>query len=79
MQIDIVAPNKVLYSGEAYLIQVPGVLGCFEILHNHAAILSSLESGRIKVITHSGEEHFFYIKNGFVECKNNKINVIVNT
>ena len=77
MQLELITPNKTLFNGEIHLIQVPGAKGSFEVLKNHVPIVSSLESGKIKVITSAGEEKFFTINDGFIEVKNNEISVIV--
>ncbi|MBN2892983.1 MAG: ATP synthase F1 subunit epsilon [Bacteroidales bacterium] len=79
MQLELISTNQTLFSGEIYLIQVPGSKGSFEVLNNHVPIVSSLESGKIKIITNSGEERFFNIKDGFIEVKNNVVNVLVTT
>ena len=72
MTLDILTPEKKLYSGEATLVQLPGVDGSFEILNNHAPIISALGNGTIKVKADGGEK-FFTITGGFVECLNNKV------
>ena len=77
MQLELITPNKALYSGEIYLVKVPGSKGSFEVLKNHEPIVSSLDAGEIKIISSSGEEKFFTIKDGFIEVKNNKISILV--
>jgi F-type H+-transporting ATPase subunit epsilon len=72
MTLDILTPEKKLYSGEATLVQLPGVEGSFEILNRHAPIISALKKGRVKVKDGSGTK-FFAITGGFVECLNNKV------
>lgn len=72
MTLDILTPEKNLYSGEATLVQLPGIEGLFEILNHHAPIISALGSGTIKVKTGSGDKSFS-ISGGFVECVNNKV------
>ena len=72
MTLDILTPEKKLYSGEATLVQLPGVEGSFEILNHHAPIISALGNGNIKVKTASGDKNFT-ISGGFVECLNNKV------
>lgn len=79
MQLELISPNQTLFSGEIYLIQVPGSKGSFEVLKNHVPIVSALDAGKIKIITPSGEERFFKIKDGFIEVKKNKVNVLVTT
>ncbi len=77
MQLEIISPTETLFSGEIYLIQVPGTKGSFEVLKNHEPIVSSLEAGKIKIITPEGKEKFFDIKDGLIEVKKNVINVLV--
>ena len=50
MNLDIITPDKTVYSGEIKLIKVPGSQGSFEVLKDHAPIVSSLEKGEVKVI-----------------------------
>jgi F-type H+-transporting ATPase subunit epsilon len=52
MQIEIITPEETLFSGEADSIIVPGTLGDFHMLKNHAPIVSSLKKGAVKIYTH---------------------------
>ncbi len=72
MTLDILTPEKKLYSGDASLVQLPGVDGLFEILNNHAPIISALGNGVLKFKSNSGETNI-KISGGFVECLNNKV------
>ncbi|MBN2598028.1 ATP synthase F1 subunit epsilon [Labilibaculum sp.] len=76
MHLEIVTPEKCLYSGEVELVQLPGKNGSFEILKNHAPIVSSLEKGTIKLKPVGGVEIFFEVNGGIVECKKNVISVL---
>jgi len=76
MHLEIVTPDDNIFSGEIRLIKLPGSLGSFEILRNHAPIISTLEKGLIKVITTEGAENFYEIGGGVVECSQNKIIVL---
>ncbi|MBI9056717.1 ATP synthase F1 subunit epsilon [Labilibaculum sp. DW002] len=76
MHLEIVTPEKSLYSGEVTLVQLPGKNGSFEILKNHAPIVSTLEKGVIKLHPVEGEEIFFEVSGGVVECKKNVISVL---
>ncbi|MBN1925039.1 MAG: ATP synthase F1 subunit epsilon [Prolixibacteraceae bacterium] len=78
MHLEIITPEKVIYSDKIKLIKVPGVKGSFEILKNHAPVISSLEEGTIKVITEGSETLFFKISGGAIECKMNQIVVLAN-
>ena len=64
MTVDIISPDSVIYSGEATLVSLPGSKGAFEILQNHAAIISTLEKGRIKVTTSNDGDKFFDVNGG---------------
>lgn len=66
-----------MFSDEVYGIQLPGVSGSFEVLDKHAALVSALKSGRIKVLTDHKHSTLFEIKSGFVEVLNNKVTVLV--
>ena len=61
MLLEIIAPDKEVYSGEVDLIQVPGSKGSFEILRNHAPIISTLEKGRIKIVDTKGGTSYFEV------------------
>lgn len=76
LELKIVSPEKVEYEGKADRVVVPGTSGEFEILVNHAPIISTLEKGR--VIFHDSEgAHEMNISMGFVEVQKNVVNVCV--
>ena len=79
MLLEIIAPDHKLYSGEVDLVQVPGSKGSFEILRNHAPIISTLEQGKIKIVDVKGGITFFEVNGGIIEVKNNKIIVLAET
>jgi F-type H+-transporting ATPase subunit epsilon len=78
MNLEILTPEKKLYSGEVYGVQMPGVSGSFEVLEKHAPLIGALKPGRMKVIRDK-QNHFAYfdIQGGFVEVLNNKVTVLV--
>ena len=76
MILEIVTPDKSVYSGKVKLVQLPGTKGSFEILNNHAPVISTLDKGKIKVEEESGQVLFFEIDGGVVENNNNKIIVL---
>lgn len=77
MLLEIITPDKRIYSGQVKLVQLPGTKGSFEILKNHAPIISTLEKGKIKVIEESGQVLYFEVEGGVIENKDNKIIVLV--
>ena len=78
MQLDIITPVEELYSNKIVLVQLPGADGLFEIMKNHAPIISSLVQGKIKVTDINKQNHFFHITGGIVECKSDKVIVLAN-
>ena len=78
MNLEILTPEKKLYSGEVYGVQMPGVSGLFEVLDKHAPLISALKPGRVKVLKDKNNHIAnFDIKGGFVEVLNNKVTVLV--
>ena len=77
MFVEIITPEKTIFKGEVQLAQLPGSKGGFEILKNHAPIISTLEKGRIKIIDLKGKEHFFDQEGGVIENKANKIIILI--
>ncbi len=74
LNLRIVSPEKVEYEGTADRVVVPGTSGEFEILVNHAPIISTLDSGRIAFFDSEGE-HEVKITGGFVEVQKNEVNI----
>ncbi len=77
LTIEIVTPQQVEYSGRAESILVPGTEGPFQVLFNHAPIISSLEVGVIKIVDEHSDINVFATGGGFVEVSHNKVSVIV--
>ena len=78
MNLEILTPEKKLFSGEVYGVQLPGISGKFEVLDRHAPLVSALQAGRLKVLKDKSNHLAFYdIQSGFVEVLNNKVTVLV--
>ena len=77
MQLEVLTPGQNVFAGEVKLVKVPGSKGSFEILKNHAAIISSLADGELKVITESDETLYYKTSGGVVEVSNNHVVVLV--
>jgi F-type H+-transporting ATPase subunit epsilon len=77
MNLEILTPEKKLYSGEVYGVQMPGISGSFEVLEKHAPLVSALKAGRVKILKDK-QNHlaFFDITGGFVEVLNNKVTLL---
>jgi len=77
MNLEILTPEKKLYSGEVYGVQMPGISGSFEVLEKHAPLVSALKAGRLKVLKNKQNNFLILITGGFVEVLNNKVTVLV--
>ena len=77
MHLEIITPEKMLFSGDIDIVKLPGTTGSFEIMINHAPLISTLMAGRIKVKDINGVVSYFDISSGVVEVLNNKVNVLV--
>ena len=77
MTLEILTPEKKVFTGEVYGVQLPGTEGSFELLDRHAAIVSSLGKGIIKILKDKTATETFTIESGFVEMINNKATVLV--
>ena len=77
MILEILTPEKKLYSGEVYGVQLPGTSGLFEILDKHAPMVSALGKGNLKILVDKKETTTYTIQSGFVEILNNKATVLV--
>ncbi|MDD4225909.1 MAG: ATP synthase F1 subunit epsilon [Mariniphaga sp.] len=77
MVLEIITPNKIIYEGEVNRVRIPGSKGTFEILTNHAPIISTLGKGTIRIIDENNRELTFSVNGGLVENKNNHIIVLL--
>lgn len=75
MLIDIITPDKTVFSGEAVSATFPGTDGSFQVLNNHAPLISTLDKGRIVVKTATGEQNWT-VDGGVVEVLDNKVTVL---
>lgn len=75
MYLEILTPDQKVFSGEITSVQVPGAAGSFEVLTNHAPIISILDRGNVTVRL-SKEEKVFTIEGGLVEVLDNKVIVL---
>ena len=76
MNIEIITPDKKLFSGEVSSVQFPGSDGSFGVLNNHSPLIATLKKGNINLTESSNQNHSFSINGGVVEVLNNKITVL---
>jgi F-type H+-transporting ATPase subunit epsilon len=76
MLVEIITPDAQLFKGEALSLVLPGTKGRFEILNDHAPIISTLVAGEIIISLDKGQKESFEIHGGVIEMQNNKIIVL---
>jgi len=76
MELEVITPEKKLFAGDVKAVHLPGSKGGFEMLKNHAPIVSNLSKGIVRIIQDNGEELTYEIKGGVVEGSNNKVTVL---
>ena len=77
MTLEILTPERKIYSGDVYGVQLPGISGLFEVLDKHAPLVSALKAGTLKILTDKTATTSYTIQSGFVEVLNNKTTVLV--
>jgi F-type H+-transporting ATPase subunit epsilon len=76
MHLEIITPEKTVYTGEVEAVKLPGAEGSFGILNNHAPLIATLKKGTVKVTDAAKKVENFVINGGVVEVLNNKIIVL---
>jgi F-type H+-transporting ATPase subunit epsilon len=77
MKLEIITPDAVVFTGEnVNLVQLPGYDGSFEVLENHAPLITVLKKGKVKVLVKGEKPAFFEINGGVIEVLENKVLVL---
>lgn len=77
LHLNIVSPEKRVFCGDVKIITLPGTLGAFSVLPEHAPIVSSLKKGVLRYVTEDGSEHTLEINGGFIELSHDEASVCV--
>ena len=76
LKLKIIAPDRLVFEGEVESVTIPGTLGSFTILNNHAPIISSLEKGKIAYKDTNGIMEVA-VESGFAEVRDNTLSICV--
>ena len=74
--LKIISPQREVLSAEVDLVELPGRMGRFEVLKNHAPLISSLDAGVIRYVQ-GNEEHTIRTEAGFAEVRDNVVTVCI--
>ncbi len=77
MTLEIISAHEVTFKGEAVSVTLPGMLGSFTVLKNHAALISVLVKGNVRYTTPGGEEKSLSVEGGIADVNNNVVSVCV--
>jgi F-type H+-transporting ATPase subunit epsilon len=75
LNVSVISPEKILYTGNATYVKIPGSDGLFGVLYNHAPLVSEIDLG-ILVVTNGTEVTNIYVDGGFAEIKKNTVNIL---
>jgi F-type H+-transporting ATPase subunit epsilon len=73
MKIEIITPDKKIFDGDIKSVRVPGKKGSFQVLKDHAPIISTLDAGKVIMVDPDDNEIIYSITGGVIEVKSNKI------
>lgn len=80
LHAQILTPEGPVFEGDVTGVQMPGKLGSFEVKYNHAALVSMLDIGQIRIRHQSGEDDtILAVAGGFVEVSNNQLTLLAET
>ena len=77
MTLEILTPERKIFNGDVYGVQLPCIDGLFEVLDKHAPLVSALKSGKMKILKDKNTGQQYNIQSGFVEVLGNKTTVLV--
>ena len=72
MTLEIISPTGILFLGEATRVTLPGTVGSFTVLQDHASLLSTLKAGVLEYES-DGEVKTLTVEGGFVDVNNNRV------
>lgn len=78
-QLSILTPERSVFEGAVEYVEAPGTEGYFGVLANHAALVSGLASGTLKVRDAAGEKKSWQVSGGFFEVSHNKATVLADS
>lgn len=78
LELTIISPEKKLFQGEVRRVTLPGIMGSFTILPQHAPVVSSLQAGKVTYVKADGTEETRQINGGFIEMNSNHVSVCIN-
>ena len=79
LYLEIISPSKIVYKANILSITIPGTLGSFQVLKNHAPLISTFEIGPVKIKESESSTKYFATGGGTVEVLNNRVLVLADS
>ncbi|HEY5536427.1 MAG TPA: ATP synthase F1 subunit epsilon [Ignavibacteria bacterium] len=76
LHLEIITTDRKIFNGDVISVTAPGTLGEFQVLYNHAPLVSTLDIGRIKIVGTSKNEEVYASSGGILEVRDNKIIIL---
>ncbi|GAB4415004.1 MAG: ATP synthase F1 subunit epsilon [Bacteroidia bacterium] len=76
-ELEIVTPEAKVFASSVQSVTVPGTMGSFQVLYNHAPIISTLGQGKVKIVQENGETLTYNTRDGVIEVLKNKAIILV--
>ncbi len=77
MTLKIISARQIVFEGEVTSVTLPGAMGKFQVLNNHAALIAALASGQVTYVTVDSETQTRDIEGGVADIKNNVVSVCI--
>ena len=77
MTLKIISAEQIEFEGEVTLVSLPGEMGLFEVLNNHAALIAALAAGNVSYVDAAGTRSSRSIRGGVADIKNNVVSVCI--
>ncbi|HSD63198.1 MAG TPA: ATP synthase F1 subunit epsilon [Ignavibacteriaceae bacterium] len=79
LMLEIITPSKISFKGGVNSVTVPGTVGSFQVLKNHAPLISTFEIGAIKIVLIDDSEKFYATGGGTIEVLNNQVLILADS
>ena len=79
LDLEIISPEKKVYTGKVKSVTIPGTKGNFQVLYNHAPLISTFEIGIIKLVLSDDSTRIFTTSGGSTEVLDNKVLILSDT
>ncbi len=79
LNLEIITPGKAAFKGDVLSVTVPGTEGSFQVLKNHAPLMSTFDIGTLKIVLPDNSEKIYATGGGTVEVLNNRVLVLADS